>query len=131
MQGLEDDGFGLGLQGVRAAAIYRGARPLGVRATKATAARGVAGSDSTGSPAPSRGRGRPRQAGSLCRWAAGGGGRDGLGRREKVGRWEEKESGAGRAGRERKKKLGRAKGFWAAGKKEKEREGERKLGRLG
>ena len=49
-----DGGFGLGLQGVRAAAIYRGARPLGVRATKAAAACGVARSDSQWSPARAR-----------------------------------------------------------------------------
>ena len=54
MQGLEDGGFGLGLQGVRAAAIYRGARPLGVWATKAAAACGVARSDSQWSPARAR-----------------------------------------------------------------------------
>ena len=38
---------------------------------EAAAAHAWPGSDSTGSPAPSRGRGRPRQAGPSCRWAAG------------------------------------------------------------
>ena len=64
------------------------------------------------------GRGRPGRA-----WPVGEGG--------PAGKEREKENGAGQVGRERKKKLGRVKGFWAAGKKEKEREGERKLGRLG
>ena len=78
------------------------------------------GATPTGGPRLSVGcgRGRPGRAGP-----EGEGG--------PAGKEREKESGAGRAGRERKKKLGRAKRFWAAGKKEKEREGERKLGRLG
>ena len=109
---VEGGGFGLGFKGARAAAIYRGARPLGVRDMKAAAARGVAGSDSTGVRLRHEVGGDPDRWAPLCRWAAGGGGRDGLGRRKGKGN-------------------GPAMGFWAAGrKKEKEGEGDG-LGRPG
>jgi len=107
-----------------------------VRAKKEGAARGVrrgrvrlhrefgsvtrSGATPTGGP-PSVGGLREGEAGTGWaggrRWAGGKRKRDG--KRSRLGREREE------------KKLGRVKRFWAAGKKEKEREGERKLGRLG